>query len=260
MLACLLGVAAQNQAHAQSCHAASLREDAGASLRANVSGLFATYQNAQYTGEYQGLRALAAFMSPWLYGQVTLPVYRLVRNGLAEQGMGDAGTNLRVTALRMADGRLTLGPELAATFPSGDAARDLGMGHVMVMPGLWLRLELAGLSVSAQLAYGHSVQALGAGASGHHHHGGTGPLVNPMNASELEHALGVAYALHDALRVTGRVLGAVPVAVKAGQAREIVAVGVQAIAGPFDAAVEVELPVVGNPFLTRTLLSVGAQW
>jgi hypothetical protein len=45
-----------------------------------------------------------------------------------------------------------------------------------------------------------------------------------------------------------------------GYAREIVAPGLQFISGAFDVALEQQLPLVGDPFVSRTLMSVGAQW
>jgi hypothetical protein len=131
------------------------------------------------------------------------------------------------------------------------------MGHVMLMPGAWFRMEEARFSLWAQLTYGHSVGSQGVT---HHHHSGVGPIVNPMNSAEVEHSLGLAYRAHERLRLLSRLYGAAPAGVKQGAAREIVAVGLQGVFGAFDAALEVELPVVGAPFQSRTLLSAGAQW
>jgi hypothetical protein len=86
------------------------------------------------------------------------------------------------------------------------------------------------------------------------------PIVNPMNRSELAHALGASVQLHPNLNVTGRLLGAVTVADHSGAAREVVAPGLQLVFGAFDASLELQLPVVGHPFTSRTLLSAGAQW
>ena len=47
---------------------------------------------------------------------------------------------------------------------------------------------------------------------------------------------------------------------RAGQAREIVALGVQGILGIWDLSLEAQLPVLGSPFTARTLLAVGAEW
>jgi hypothetical protein len=259
--ALLLGIlswAAPRAASAQSCHTPSLRQGSEQVLRLGVSTSFASYHNPSFTGEYQGLRVSSAFSYARFYAQASLPMYRLVRNGLAQRGLGDLGGDLRAAAFRSQDGTWSAGPELAATFPTGNAMDDLGMGHVMWMPGVWLRLELPKLALWTQLAYGRAQGSTNMGA--HHHHGGAGPIVNPMNASEVEHALAAAYAMAPAFHLTARLYGAVPVAVKQGLAREIVALGMQALFGPLDVTLEVELPVVGTPFDARTLLAAGAQW
>jgi hypothetical protein len=247
-------------ARAQSCHAPSLREHGEARFRVSLSSVYATYETPQYAGEYQGLRVLAAYMDKWIYVHASLPGYRLVRNGSTDYGLGDVGADVRVTAYRSEDGKLSLGGELAAMFPSGSAAKDLGMGHVMLMPGAWARLEQDKLSFWVQLAYGRSI----GGSSHHHHHHheaqAAGPIVNPMNRSELEHALGVAYAVHPAVRLTGRALGAVPIAANDGQARQVLAPGLSLLFGPIDVSLELEWAVVGQPFTLRTQLGVGAQW
>lgn len=246
-------------ARAQSCHAPSLREHGEARVRLSLSSVYASYDTPQYTGEYQGLRALAAYMNEWVYVHASLPGYRLVRNGSTDYGLGDVGADVRVTAYRTEDGKLSLGGELAAMFPSGSAAKELGMGHVMLMPGAWARLEQDGLSLWVQLAYGRSIGA----SSQHHHHHDThavGPIVNPMNTSELGHALGVAYAVHPAVRLTGRAMGAVPIAARDGQARQVLAPGLTLLFGPIDVSLELEWAVIGQPFTLRTQLGVGAQW
>lgn len=262
----LSGLGPLPSARAQSCHAPSLREHGEAHVRLSLSSVYATYETPQYAGEYQGLRALAAYMNEWVYVHASLPGYRLVRNGATDYGLGDVGADVRVTAYRTEDGKLSLGGELAAMLPTGRASRELGMGHVMLMPGAWVRLEQDKLSIWVQLAYGRSINA--SSAHHHHHHGDShgedahavGPIVNPMNASELGHALGVAYAVHPAVRLTGRALGAVPVAARDGQPRQVLAPGLTLLFGPIDVSLELEWAVVGQPFTLRTQLGVGAQW
>jgi hypothetical protein len=244
-------------AAAQSCHTPSLRDSAGASWRASATALFATYANASYTGEYQGVQAKLGFLHPRLSIDVALPYYRLVRNGLTEHGVGDVATDVRAVAFRSADHNFSVGPELALTLPSGDAQRDLGMGQVMLMPGAWLKLQRDKLILIVQAAYGRSASSLS--MSGHKHEA-VFPIVNPMNMQELEHAISVGYALHERVELEGRVLGAVPIASPMGTARELLAGGVQISAGIIDVGVEVQVPVVGAIFHAKTLLSVAAQW
>ena len=235
----------------------SLRESEGASFRTSASALFATYSNASYTGEYQGVQAKAAYLLARVALEVALPYYRLVRNGLTDNGLGDLALDARALTFRTADGSLSFGPELALTLPMGNARRDFGMGHVMLMPGAWLALQGRGLTLIAQAAYGRSAASLDMKS---HRHESVFPLVNPMNMQELEHAFSLGYAVHPQLELETRLLGAVPVNSPMGTARELWAAGVQASLGLFDFGVEVQLPLAGAIFRSKTLLSVAAQW
>ncbi|MDB4976076.1 MAG: uncharacterized protein JWN48_4417 [Myxococcaceae bacterium] len=235
----------------------SLRERESASFRTSVSASFASYSNRSFTGEYQGVAAKASYLHPHVVLELSLPYYRLVSNGLTQHGVGDLALDGRVPAYRSADGMLSMGPELALTLPTGDAARNLGMGHVMLMPGGFFELQARGLLLIAQVAYGRSAARLGGGA---HHHGGYFPLVNPMNMQEIEHAVSVGYRLHPNFELEARALGAVPVNIPQGNARELVGGGVRVTLGLFDFGVEVQLPVVGAPFKAKTFLTAAAQW
>jgi hypothetical protein len=230
----------------QSCHMPN--------LGARAADLLATYRAPNDAGEYQGYFASAAYTHPWFFAELHLPYYRLVRDGSVERGPGDVGLDLRGTLWRPAP-ELALGLELAGTFPSGDADRGLGMGHVMLMPGAWLGWERGSVRVLAQLAYG---RMLGDAAPSHHDHSGPVPLVNPMNRSELEHAFSVSYAFAEHLFAGGRLLGAVPVAYRNGSAREIAGLALGARFAPLEVGVELQFPLLGAPFTARTALTVAA--
>ena len=255
-------------ARGQSCHMPALREPDGTSWQANATGIFATYENASYTGEYQGVRALASYQlfdrapdgaprHPRLSLEVALPYYRIVRNGLTQHGLGDLGVDARVVAYRSSDQRLSVGPELALTVPTGDAQRDLGMGHVMLMPGAWLKLQQDRLLLIVQAAYGRAATDLH--GSGHHHEA-VFPLVNPMNMQELEHSIALGYAVHESVELETRLFGAVPINSPMGTARELIAGGARVSVGIFAVGVEVQVPLVGAIFRAKTLLSASARW
>ncbi|MET0387519.1 MAG: hypothetical protein ABW321_16230 [Polyangiales bacterium] len=251
----LLGLAS-TQAEAQSCHAASLRPTDGLTYRVAASAVLGSYDTAAVSGEYQGLFLTATLSHPWFTAEVALPGYRMAETGRHAYGLGDVLVSARGNLYRSTDQHWLAGPELAATLPSGRAEDGLGMGHVMLMPGGFVQWRHAGFAVITQLAYGRAL-----GSMDHAAHGdGPFPIVNPMNRSELTHAIGVSATVHPNLHVTGRLLGAVTLFDHAGAAREIVAPGLQFIAGAFDAALEIQLPVVGNPFSSRTVASIGAQW
>jgi hypothetical protein len=252
---CLLGANATTAA-AQSCHSTSLRPTNGLTYRVALSSAVGTFTRADVKGEYQGLFATGTLSHPWFTAELTVPGYRIARVGSHAYGPGDLALDVRGNVFRSDDASITLGPELVATLPTGSAADGLGMGHVMLMSGGFVAWQHDGLTLITQLAYG---RALGS-ASAHNHADGPAPIVNPMNRSELTHAIGFSASVHPNVRVTSRLLGAVTLFDHAGYTREIVAPGLQFIAGAFDFALEQQLPVVGAPFVSRTLLSVGAQW
>jgi hypothetical protein len=238
-------------AHAQSCHMPALQSDSASPIRVAARAAFATYRTAAYAGEYQGYAASSSYSHPWFYVEAALAGYRIVRNGLAERGLGDLALDARGTVFR--GDTHSFGVELALTAPTGNADLGLGMGHTMLMPGLWAAYQQEHLQLMVQVAYGRAI-----GSAGGHAHAATGPLVNPMNRSELEHALMLSYTFGDYLFAGGRLLGAVPVAAASGVAREVAAFGIGASVAHVQVELELQLPLVGAPFDTRSLLSVAA--
>jgi len=124
------------------------------------------------------------------------------------------------------------------------------MGHVMLMPGAFLQLESADLRLLVQVAYGRALAS-----AGEHAHGSPGPLVNPMNRSEFEHAATLAYSFRAPLFAAARLFGAVPVATAAGSAREALGIALGASLKRAQLSAELQLPLVGTPFALKTLLS-----
>jgi hypothetical protein len=243
---------------AQSCHTPALdgyaaeREPApGLSVRTALAASFATFSNPRYAGEYQGLHPSLALDAPYGHAEFGLPVYRIVRNGLRDVGVGDAALDIRAPVVRAVSRGLRAGPELALTAPTGDAHKELGMGHTMLMPGAFFSLAQARLLLMAQLAYG---RAVGGSSAAHAEHAGLRPLVNPMNLSEVSHSFGLSYALVDGLRAQGRVYGATPVANVAGRPREAVSLGFLLNVAIVDMVIELHLPLVGQPFSHKTVL------
>jgi hypothetical protein len=267
-------------AHAQSCHAPPLRGMEGQLVRVEVRGFVAGYDQDGVRGTYQGAGLGVGFAHRFVELDAALPYYHLERAGSREHGLGDLLAGVRAPLLRLGDTRrLALGPELVATLPTGAADAGLGMGHVMLMPGVFGRLTLSRFTFVAQLAYGIALthghgEHLAAtddaadDAHAHHHHAppvadhgdGPAPIVNPMNRSELEHALSAAFQWTDWLALTARLAGAVPLADESGEARETVAFGPRFTFGAFDVGAEQELPLVGDPFRYRTVLRLGAQF
>ncbi|HKP64141.1 MAG TPA: hypothetical protein VJV78_45710 [Polyangiales bacterium] len=247
-------------ADAQTCHAPSLREPTDNGFHVGVLQMFAVFSDTE-SGDYQGLIATLGFRHDWVEAELILPAYRLAEDGREDIGLGDVAADARVAVVRTEN--FSFGPELAASFPTGDADRDLGMGHVMLMPGAWARLDLERFGVLAQLAYGAALGEHDHGEHQNHEHheavSGATPRVNPMNTSELEHAIGLRYALDPALSVTARWFGGVPLKA-AGVARQILAPGLQLAAGTLDAALEAQFPLAGDPFDFRLTVAFGSRF
>jgi hypothetical protein len=250
---------------AQGCHGpltsgtegGDLPEGRALGARAAVGLSAATFATTRYAGEYQGLHPLLGLRTRYVEGEASLALYRIVRNGLRETGIGDLGLGLAAPLLRDARSQLEAGPLFALTVPTGDPDKQLGMGHSMLMPGVFARLRFRNLSAQGSLQYG---RAVGAAGGGHAHHAGPAPLVNPMNRSELEHALVLSYAPLDLLRVVAGLYGATPVADAAGRAREVTGLGVVLRWWQLEVRAEVQLPLVGDPFSHKTLLELAARF
>ncbi|HET6335364.1 MAG TPA: hypothetical protein VFG30_19195 [Polyangiales bacterium] len=255
-----------DSAAAQSCHPPSLREPTETGFHVGFVAVAATFSDVEH-GDYQGVIPTVSWHHPWVTADVALPWYRLERDGEEAIGLGDLSADVRVAVFRTESGAFAFGPELGVSFPTGDADKELGMGHVMAMPGAWARLEIEKLSIMAQLGWGRALADADAHAehAGHEGHEGAAaeamhatPRVNPMNMNELEHALGLRYAVHPNLAVTGRWLGGVPLD-DMGLARQLIGPGVLLTADALDAAIEALVPIAGDPFDVRISISFGAQ-
>jgi hypothetical protein len=250
-----LAVLAAGRAHAQSCHAPVPSTGAGGSLHLGVAVEAASYRNSRFEGDFQGLLLSADWESRWLRARAVMPGYRILRNGAESFGPGDLLTDAHLTVLRAAEEQLVGGLRLALTSPTGDSARGLGMGHFMVMPGLWMRWQPQAVFVQALVGYGG---ALAAGEGGHHH-SGAASIVNPMNASEFDAALSGGYRLAEAFRLRAGLYGAMPFGVADGLARAAATLGVDMAFDWFELSLEGHLPLVGAPFAGKVVTLLGAR-
>lgn len=268
-LVSLLCIGAGKRVLAQACHAPDLRDrhDRSAPFRATVAALAATYERDGYQGNYQGLYSTFAYRAPWYGAELLLPAYRLDRREGTEYGLGDLMVTLRGNVLRARGGDLVLGVELPLMLPTGDAQRELGMGHVMPMPDVYFALHAHPLVLRAQAGYGRMIGKHEQSASGaaHQHHAAASqhmdmrsPTVNPMNESEFEHALLLGLGLRRDLSVHLRWWGAVPVADSMGVLRQALAGGATASLGRFDVTLELQRTLTGGAFDWKTALQLGA--
>lgn len=263
-LASLLAFSLSQNARAQSCHTAPNTHLDELTFGAELA--FSAAKLARSTpGEYQGLTIVGSVQQRWFAVAVAVPGYRLASQGTT-YGLGDVALSSRVPIIRDGDDKLRSGVLLGTTFPSGDADEGLGMGHYMLMPGIFVSMHTSRWRLGVDLSYGRAVGSQHKKASlDHSQHGGAasahvGPLVNPMNRSELEHVLELEYQVLEALRLVARLLGAVPIAQIDGLPREVIAVGLRTRWRSLSSSLEVQVPVVGSPFAARTVLSMGANW
>jgi hypothetical protein len=241
---------------AQGCHTPAIgTDDARKAFRAVAGVLVASYDHGPGArGDYEGLYTELRYRQPWFAVGATLPAYRLARSGHeVALGLGDLTLTVSGTALRALHDELTVGVELPVMVPTGDQARSLGMGHVMLMPHAWLALDLEPFALRAELGYG---RALGASAGGEHaghmHDELPTPIVNPMNRSEFEHALSLLLGLQRYVFAHVRWLGAVPIG--HGSPRQILGGGLTLRFEWVDVTAELAVPVLGNPFDIKGLL------
>jgi hypothetical protein len=253
---------------ADACHVGPPLETLGLGLHASIELEAASYDNSRGEGTYLGAMIGIAYRRDWLRVRAQLPGYRLRRNSETFIGPGDLLLGTEVALLRDADDTFAAGIGVAATLPTGDASSDLGMGHVMLMPGLWGEVTRDRTFAQLQIVYGRSLGSHESheeqGHAGHHAHSahvmGPGPIVNPMNASEIAGRASAGYRLVDWLRVRAGVDGAVPVADDQGESRAIAVLGLDLLPDPFNAAVEGQVPFIGDPFTVKAVVAVGLRF
>jgi hypothetical protein len=244
-------------AGAQSCHLPPRVERADEAFTASARAETAGFSTSEYEGHYEGLVPSLAFRQPWFEASASLPVYRIVRNGRSDLGPGDGLLQVRAPLLADRERGRAVGLELAASLPTGDPEHELGMGHVMLMPSAWGTFTADRFGLSARAGYARAI----VGSSTHHHHaGGESPLVDPMNESELDGALGASFALARLAHVRAGFYGAVPVAVEDGRARAAGFAGVGVESRRVSTSLELHLPLVGDPFTVKLVLELGTRF
>lgn len=211
----------------------------------------ARFEQPLYVGDYAGL----ALGVGWRHGRIgvhaALPAYHLRKNGAAVDGVGDAMVGVDVAAYQR--GRLSAGAALAITLPTGAALTGLGMGHPMLMPGLWLTRDGAQASVGVSAGWCGSL-----GTDPAHHEHGAWPLVEPMTASELMADVHGDARVHGRLRASARVAIAVPLQGAANRA--VGALGAAWRGRRADTGAELQAGLAGDPFTVRALLTTALRF
>ncbi|WAS91270.1 hypothetical protein [Nannocystis punicea] len=245
-------------ARAEQCHGWSGTTWRNPGLSVGVRMDAAGYRNRSYEGDFEGLAPMLGYSHRRVSVQLTLPAYRLVRNGLAHVGIGDLALAVRAPIPSWSHHHLTAGLGLGATFPTGSADAGLGMGHVMLMPEFWWLVDRGRVQFSGTAGFGRALTRSG----GDHHAHGPAPIVNPMNRSEVEASLFSQVQLHRLLWLRLGVYGAMPVgnANTNGVTRVIVSQGLTFAARGFELSVELQAPLAGAPFLARGVVQAGYRF
>lgn len=248
-------------AFADHCHVSPPLEALGLGFHVAGALEFASYDTARGEGEYLGASLGASYDTHWLRVRALLPAYLLTRDEAHFRGLGDLALEAKLAVLTSADDTFQSGIVLLATAPTGDASADLGMGHFMLMPGLWGELLGERAFIQAQLSYARALASEDS-HEGHERHttAGPGPIVNPMNTSEISAAASIGYAINELIRLRAGVSGAIPVGVEDGASRAVAILGVDFLLDPFDLGLEGQLPFLGDPFTAKAVLTGGLRF
>lgn len=227
-------------------------------LRLGTAFEAAAYEYGGSKGSYQGAALSAAFTRDAFRAEVIVPGYRLRRDAETFYGVGDVTGELRVRLLDVFESALRAGAGFTGIAPTGSASRDLGMGHWMVMPAVWGLFEESGVFAQVQVAY---ARALSEDHAEHVHHAPRmRPIVRPMNASELVVSASGGYAVHELVRLQGGVYTAAPVDTTNGEGRTVASLGAALIANAFDASLEAQAPLAGDPFTFKVVAGAGVRF
>lgn len=257
LAACVL--AGARPAAAQQCHQLGGNAWRNPGVYFGVRLEAAGYRNARYEGDYEGVAPSLSYNHRRFSLLALMPMYRLARNGLPTYGVGDLALAVRAPIPRWSTGRLSAGFGLAATFPTGDADRDLGMGHVMLMPEFWWTHDLGRVQLLGSVGFG---RALAGKVASTHHASGPRPIVNPMNMAEVEGSLVSLLQLHRFVWLKASVYAAMPVGTvnPHGVTRVMLSQGLVVHARGVEVALELQAPLAGAPYLARGVVQVGYRF
>jgi hypothetical protein len=216
-------------------------------VSAGLALVAASFDTMAYSGNYQGVVPTVRWSNERFAALASGAVYRVAENGAEFYGLGDAGVHGQAR-LVAADG-FDAGVSAGVSFPTGDERHGMGMGHVMVMPGLF-----ASWAAAARVRFASSIgysRALGS-ADGHDH--GAWPLVSPMLMAEVSWNAGADVRLPHHVTAGARASGGLP-AGEGGAARAMVAGRIAWHQGTLDSSVELQAGVVGDPFNVRGVVS-----
>ncbi len=241
-------------AHAEHHHDMVMAStDDAPAFEGQVSLVAANYGTISYVGDYQGVIPSLMWQHDRYMAGASLGLYRILLNGLQQDGIGDVMVHAGATLVQQRD--LQVGVMVMVSAPTGDDRFGLGMGHTMLMPSLYGSYTIARLTVHANAGYSRALAEMEAG-----HDHGVWPLVEPMNMSEISWGAGGELAFGQGLHGGVRAMGGIPVGPGIGHDRVIGALRLGWGKGRVDTAAEVQAGLVGDPFTVRGLVETALHF
>jgi hypothetical protein len=240
-------------AHAEHMHAMDHDMDHAGTRHvfgAAVTMVAASYDQMLYSGNYQGVMPAMHWSRGRFSAAASGAMYRIEENGAEVYGLGDVFVHGQATLV--GDHRARAGVLAGISAPVGDEVHGLGMGHAMVMPGVFGAWTIDRVALSATAMYGRALADTG----GHDH--GMWPIVEPMNMQELMWSAAGDVVIVPKVTGGARLSGGVPIG--DGDNRVVGALRVGWETGRFTTAAEVQAGLAGDPFNLRGLVSTALSF
>jgi hypothetical protein len=224
---------------------------AGRGLSIELTYEKATIDLGAVRGGWDGAVLGVAWRSSRIGARATMPFYIVDAGTYSTEGLGDAFVETQVAAIARAP--IAAGVGLGMSLPSGDATEGRGMGHVMVMPGLWVATRRGRVDASMVASLAHAI-----GSDGQHVHHHATVNVNPM--SPVEVAATARFAVRATRGLSPRVGSSIALPIDSdSDARASMLVGLAWRRRAWQVAADLELPVLGNAFDARATMQI-ARW
>ncbi len=217
-----------------------------ASFEAGLAVEGATVQ----AGAYQAIAPTLAWSRGRYSLRAVVPAYHIERYGYEDTGLGDVILSGHV---QLAHGHAwALGVIAAVGVPTGNAGDGLGMGHLMVMPSLFVAVQRGRAAITVHAGLGKSL------ADADDHAGHRSSIVSPMNPFEVGTALRVSLGVTPRLALQAAAGLAVPFG--DGVTRSTASAGTRYRVGATDVGFELHLPIAGDPFRARLVADVAHRF
>lgn len=223
---------------------------ASSSFGLGLSLVAATFDTRLYVGDYEGVVAHARWSSERFAVIVSGSAFRIEKNGGVDVGGGDLGVHGQ--AVLVSADSFDAGVIAGISLPTGSAVDGLGMGHAMLMPGVFGAWTIERVRLAASVGYSRAL-----GEANHDH--GAWPIVSPMLMAEISWNAGADLRLPHAFTAGARASGGLP-AGEGGPARATAGARVAWQRGRVDTALELHAGLVGDPFGVRGVASAAVSF